>query len=137
MATRLISSCSPRKSLADPEPATAVFQTRTGLAALELDASGPPSSALLDAVAEAARLDAYAAREVLDHPPARSSLSAEQASALGSVVEAAGLGAGTLPTHHQRALSESVALGEAELRRLLQDHQAAPGNPLEAVPHPT
>ncbi|MFJ2812142.1 hypothetical protein [Streptomyces sp. NPDC087294] len=122
--------------LADPKPSTALFQTRAGLAALNL-ANDPQSSTLLEALTEVARLDAYAAREVLDDPPARAILSAKRASSLGSVVEVAGLGAGTLPADHQRSLSESVALGEAELKRLLHDDKAAPGNPLEEVPQPT
>ncbi|WP_030862005.1 hypothetical protein [Streptomyces sp. NRRL S-37] len=123
--------------LADPEPSIAVFQTRTGLAALELDANGPHTNALLSALTDVARLDAYAAREVLDHPTIRALLSAERTSALGSVVADAGLGAGTLPADHQRSLTEAVTLGEAELRRLLQDDQAAPGNPPMEVPQPT
>ncbi|WP_435608515.1 hypothetical protein [Streptomyces sp. C10-9-1] len=123
--------------LADPEPSTAVFQTRAGLATLDLDDSGPHTGSLASALAEAARLDAYAAREVLGHPVARAVLGTERASSLGSVVANAGLGAGALPAAHQRALSESVALGEAELRRLLRDGQAAPRNPPEEVPQPT
>ncbi|MGQ4436770.1 hypothetical protein, partial [Streptomyces sp. SAS_260] len=120
--------------LADPEPSTAVFQTRAGLAALELDANGPQSNALLESLTEAAHLDAYAAREVLDDPSARAILGAERACSLRSVVGTAGLGDGTLPVDHQRSLSESVALGEAELRRLLHSGTAAPGDPLEEVP---
>lgn len=103
--------------LADPEASVAVFQTRTGLAALDLDA--------------------HAACEVLNHPTARALLSAERASALGSVVADAGLGAGTLPADHKRSLTESVALGEAELRRLVRGDQAAPGNPPMEVQQPT
>lgn len=123
--------------LADPVPSFAVFQTRAGLAALDLDVSGPRTSSLASALAEAACLDAYAAREVLSHPAARAILGTERASALGSVVANAGLGAGALPADHHRALSESVALGEAELRRLLQDETAAPRNPPKEVPQPT
>ncbi|MER5795151.1 hypothetical protein [Streptomyces sp. NPDC001980] len=123
--------------LADPEPSTAVFQTRAGLAALELNANGPQSRALLEALVAVARLDAYAAREVLDDPSARAILSAKRASSLCSVVGAAGLGAGTLPADHQRSLSESVALGEAELKRLLHDDKAAPGSSLKEVPQTT
>jgi hypothetical protein len=81
-----------------------------------------------------ARLDAYAAREVLDAPSTRAILSAKRASSLSSVVRAAGLGAGALPADHQRSLSESVALGEAQLTRLLHDDKVAPGNPLKEVP---
>lgn len=111
--------------LTDPEPSTAVFQTRAGLAALELGSSRCRPRALGEALADAARLDAHAAREVLNHPHARALLSAEQAGTLGSVVEAAGLGAGTLSARHRQALSESVVLGEAALKRLLRDHDEA------------
>ncbi|MFD7065196.1 hypothetical protein [Streptomyces sp. NPDC059906] len=106
--------------VADPEPSLAVFQTRTGLAALELDATGPHTNSLLCALTDVARLDAYAAREVLDHPTARALLSTERTSAPGSVIAHAGLGAGTLSADHQRSLTDSVALGGAELRRLLR-----------------
>lgn len=115
--------------LADPEPSIAVFQTRAGLAALELNTNGPHTNSLVPALADVARLDAYAACEVLGHPAARAILDTERASSLGSVVASAGLGAGTLPADGQRSLSQSVALGEAELRRLLCDDKAAPGNP--------
>lgn len=123
--------------LVDPEPSIAVFQTRAGLTALELDASGTHTNSLVAALAEAACLDAYAACEVLGHPAARAILGTERASSLGSVVANAGLGAGTLPADHQRSLSESVALGEAELRRLLPTTRRPPGNPLNEVPQPT
>ncbi|MFD6437219.1 hypothetical protein ACFWFC_31310, partial [Streptomyces venezuelae] len=123
--------------LADPEPSIAVFQTRAGLAALDLDAEGPHTDSLLSTLVKVARLDGYAAREVLDHPTTRALLSAARASALGQVVADAGLGTGTLPADHQRSLTESVALGEAELRRLLQDLQAVLGNPPMEVPQPT
>jgi hypothetical protein len=120
--------------LADPEPSTAVFQTRAGLSALELNADGRQSSALAEALADAARLDAYAAREMLHHPLARPVLSTEQASALRSAVQAAGLGASALSAGHQRSLSEAVAVGEAELKQLLRDHDVAPRRSLDEVP---
>ncbi|MER6408717.1 hypothetical protein ABT269_35695 [Streptomyces viridosporus] len=106
--------------LADPEPSIAVFQTRAGLATLEFNTNGPHASSLVPTLAKVARLDAYAACEVLGHPAARAFLDTEQASSLGSVVANAGLGTGALPADHQRSLSESVALGKAELRRLLR-----------------
>ncbi|MER5996257.1 hypothetical protein [Streptomyces viridosporus] len=106
--------------LADPEPSIAVFQTRAGLATLEFNTNGPHTSSLVPTLAKVARLDAYAACEVLGHPAARAFLDTEQASSLGSVVANAGLGTGALPADHQRSLSESVALGKAELRRLLR-----------------
>jgi len=74
---------------------------------------------------------------VLDHPTTRALLSAERTSALGSVVAHAGLGAGALPADHQRSLTEAVALGEAELRRLLRADQGTPDNPPMEVPQPT
>ncbi|MBT2527799.1 hypothetical protein J7E91_20830 [Streptomyces sp. ISL-99] len=117
--------------LTHPDPSTAVFQTRAGLAALELAPDGPYASTLPEAVAEAARLDAYAAREALHHPAARAGLSADRADALKAVITAAGLGAGTLSADYRQSLSKAVALGETELRRLLRDGKAVPGNPPE------
>ncbi|MGE6840296.1 hypothetical protein ACQKH3_32300, partial [Streptomyces niveus] len=110
--------------LADPDPSTAVFQTRTGLAALELELIGSYASTLPDIVAEVARLDAYAAREVLHHPAARSALSTDRADALSSVITTAGLGAGVLPEHHRQSLTAAVAHAEAELARLLPTDSA-------------
>ncbi|MCK7621634.1 hypothetical protein MUU72_00540 [Streptomyces sp. RS10V-4] len=131
MAQRAVASL-----LAEPELSFAVFQTRAGLAARELDADGPHAPSLASALAEVACLDAYAAYEVLGHTAALAILGTERASALGAVVTNAGLGAGALSADHQRALSESVALGEAGLRRLLRADTAAPGNPLNEVPQP-
>ncbi|MEU2227033.1 hypothetical protein [Streptomyces sp. NPDC018347] len=122
--------------LANPDPSTAVFQTRTGLAALELGASGPNANALLEALAEAALLDAHAARELLNHPAGRATLRAERADALTTVVAAAALGASTLPTDYQRSLSKAVAIGEAELRRLLRGDAALSGNPRRRYRNP-
>ncbi len=123
--------------LTHPDPSTAVFQTRAGLAALELDHNGPYAGPLLEAVAEVARLDAYAAREILHHPAARGALSAERADALSTVITAAGLGGGTLPADYRQSLSKAVTLGETELRRLLRDDKAVPGIPPEELPQPT
>jgi hypothetical protein len=120
-----------------------VFQTRTGLAALELDPTGPYAGPLLDAVADVARLDAYAAREVLHHPATRTAPSTDRDDALNAVITAAGLGAGVLPGGHRQSLSDAVAvalalaLAETELGHLLQDGKAAPDNPPEEVPQPT
>ncbi|MFE1987887.1 hypothetical protein [Streptomyces mirabilis] len=123
--------------LAHPDPSTAVFQTRTGLAALELDPTGPYAGPLLDAVADVARLDAYAAREVLHHPATRTTPSVDRDDALNAVITAAGLGAGILPADHRQSLSDAVAVAVAELGYLLQDDKGAPGNPPEEVPQPT
>lgn len=115
--------------LTHPDPSTAVFQTRAGLTALELDPGGPYAGTLHEAVAEVARLDAYAAREVLHHPTARAALSGDRADVLSAVITAAGLGAGALPAEYRQSLSDAVTLGETELRRLLRDGKAGPGNP--------
>lgn len=109
--------------LTHPDSSTAVFQTRAGLAALELKPNGPYASTLLELIAEVARLDAYAACEVLHHPAARSALSTDRADALSSVITAAELGAGVLPARHRRSLTAAVAHAEAELARLLHTHE--------------
>ncbi|MFF3662878.1 hypothetical protein [Streptomyces olivochromogenes] len=116
-----------------------MFQTRTGLAALELDPTGPYAGPLLDAVADVARLDAYAAREVLHHPATRTAPSVDRDDALNAVITAAGLGAGVLPADHRQSLSDAVAVAVAvaELGYLPQDDKGAPGNPPEEVPQPT
>ncbi|MEU8954870.1 hypothetical protein AB0C93_11245 [Streptomyces sp. NPDC048518] len=107
--------------LADPEPPSyAVFQARVGLAALDLDARGPRTRSIAAALAEAARHDAYAAREVLHHPVAAPVLDIKATEQLNAVLDAAGLGAGTLPANHFRALTGAVSHAEAQLEGLLQ-----------------
>lgn len=110
--------------LAPPDPSTAVFQTRTGLTALELDPGGQCAGTLPKTIAEVAQLDAYAARDVLHHPIAASVLDAHSARALNAVIAAAGLGSGVLPAHHHQALKGAVTHARAELERLLK---TAPG----------
>ncbi|MFF3976612.1 hypothetical protein [Streptomyces sp. NPDC001828] len=111
--------------LAAPGPAPyAVFQTRTGLAALDLDAGGPPTSALASALAEAARLDAYAAREVLGHPVAVAALGDRATDELKTVVTAAGLGSGVLSIDHRESLTGAVAQAETQLEALLRSQPA-------------
>ncbi|WP_406003407.1 hypothetical protein [Streptomyces sp. NBC_00829] len=106
---------------AEPDPSIAAFQTRTGLAALDLahDRTSPQLAPLRDAVANAAALDAYAAREVLNHPVAGLSLTSGQQQKLAAAVSTSGLGAGRLPEHHTDALAEAVDKGEVALRTLL------------------
>jgi len=106
--------------LAHPDPPTAVFQTRTGLSALELDRTGRHAARVLDSLVGVARLDAYAAREALHHPVAASALDDGAADALTAVIAAAGLGAGVLSAHHHEALTGAVGHAETELERLLQ-----------------
>jgi hypothetical protein len=105
--------------LTHPDPSTALFQTRTGLAALELDPNGPHASPISGLVAKVARLDAYAAREARNHPVARAALSTDQKDALSTVITAAGLGTGVLRTRHMQSLTNAVTLAESELARLL------------------
>ena len=110
-----------RALVASPEAATAVFQTRAGLAALDLarGRTGPGVALLQDAVADAAGLDAYAAREVLHHPTMAAQLSGEQTQKLTAVLTAAGLGAGELPGAHLPSLTGAVDEAERVLRGLL------------------
>ncbi|MGW0828545.1 hypothetical protein [Streptomyces sp. NPDC002845] len=65
--------------LTPSDPATAVFQARVGLAALDLarDRTSPSITLLQDAVVDLAILDANAARDVLNHHLVRSHLSTD------------------------------------------------------------
>ncbi|MEU3795682.1 hypothetical protein [Streptomyces fructofermentans] len=112
--------------LDDPEPSYAVFQTRAGLAALDLDNSGPLIDSLASPLTEAARLDAHAAREVLHHPVAAIVLDDEAKDLLNTVAAAAGLGSGALHAHHREALTGAVSHAETQLAGLLQV-ETAPG----------
>ncbi len=107
--------------ITEPDPSTAVFQTRAGLAALDLthDRTSPSVGPLNDALANAAALDTYAARDVLTHAAACPSLTSEQHRKLDTAVTASGLGAGCLPKHHMNALTEAIDKGEVALRSLL------------------
>ncbi|WP_435244718.1 hypothetical protein [Streptomyces sioyaensis] len=106
---------------AKPDPSTAAFQTRAGLAALDLarDRTSPHAAPLQDAVADAAALDAYAAREVLRHPVTGASLASAQQQKLTDAVSTSGLGTGSLPQAHDHALNEAVDKAEATLDGLL------------------
>ncbi|WP_333743018.1 hypothetical protein [Streptomyces ardesiacus] len=106
--------------LAHPDAPTAVFQTRAGLSALELDGAGLHTARILDALASVARLDAYAARDALNHPIAASALEDRATEALTAVITAAGLGASVLNAHHHEALTGAVGHAATELERLLQ-----------------
>jgi hypothetical protein len=107
--------------VAEPDPSTAVFQTRAALAALDLtrDRTSPSVGPLNDALANTAALDAFAARDVLTHAAAGPSLTSEHHRQLVAAVAASGLGAGRLPEHHMHALTEAVDKGEVALRSLL------------------
>ncbi|MBW1601022.1 hypothetical protein JJV70_02665 [Streptomyces sp. JJ66] len=108
--------------LTPPESSTAAFQTRVGLAALDLTCGQADAclASLCDALADAARLDAYAAREVLAHHTARSHLTSEQRQRLRAAVTASGLGVGGLPQAHMQVVSEGVDKAEVALRELLE-----------------
>ncbi|QBI56129.1 hypothetical protein [Streptomonospora litoralis] len=107
--------------LTSPDPATALFQTRVGLAALELTHhhTGPHTAGLHDPIVDAARLDAYAARDTLTHPLVGAHLDEEQRSHLESIVAESGLGAGRLSPTHMETLTAASERAEAALRRLL------------------
>ncbi|MCU4750053.1 hypothetical protein [Streptomyces sp. G-5] len=105
--------------MAEPEPSTAVFQTRAGLAALDLTTNQTgPGARLTGALANAAALDAYAAREVLAHATAHPVLNSDQRRTLEAAVTASGLGAG-LAEQDTKALTEAAATAESALRSLL------------------
>lgn len=106
--------------LANPDPPTAAFQTRTGLSALELDRTGRHAARVLDSLVNVTRLDAYAARDALHHPVAASALDDRATDALNAVIATAGLGSGVLSAHHQEALTGAVGHAETALERLLQ-----------------
>ncbi|WP_435246889.1 hypothetical protein [Streptomyces sp. NRRL F-5630] len=111
--------------LAQPDPPTAVFQTRTALSALELDHSGRHAARILDGLVSVARLDAYAARDALHHPLAASALDDEATAGLTTVIAAAGLGAGVLSARDHVLLTGAVDLAEKKLARLLQERTGA------------
>ncbi|MFG3153931.1 hypothetical protein ACGF7W_18045 [Streptomyces sp. NPDC048219] len=112
--------------LADPEPSYAAFQTRAGLAALDVAGGEPHAESLACALAAAARLDAYSAREVLRHPVAATALDEEAKDVLTAVTAAAGLGSGALSADHHEALTCAVDHAETQLEQLLQA-EPAPG----------
>jgi hypothetical protein len=110
-----------RELVASPEAATAVFQTRAGLAALDLipGRTDPRVALLHEAITDVAGLDAYAAREVLNHPGMAAHLSGEQKQQLTAVLAAAGLGAGELPDAHVPSFTSAVDKAEGALRDLV------------------
>ncbi|MFE0901557.1 hypothetical protein, partial [Streptomyces smyrnaeus] len=108
--------------LIDPgDSATAAFQTRLALTALDLtgDQTGPATDRLRSAVIDIAASDAYAARDILAHPPACTHITNEQEDNLRTVVAKSGLGAGGLPTAQMNALVSAVTEAEAALGGLL------------------
>lgn len=109
--------------VARPDPATATFQVRVGLAALDLapDRATPHAVRLQNAVADAAILDAYAARDVLDHVEAPL-LTPGQKQKLDAVLTAAALGTRVLPTGFQQAVDEAADTAEGALRGLVKAH---------------
>ncbi|MEO3807063.1 hypothetical protein [Nonomuraea sp. B1E8] len=104
-----------------PDPATAAFQTRVGLTALDLayDRTSPYILLLQEAIVDVATLDAYAARDVLNHRLVRSRLTGGQRQSLDELLLASGLGAGRLSSVHMQALTAAVDKGEVALRELL------------------
>jgi hypothetical protein len=107
--------------LAQPDPATAAFQTRLGLTALELDrdSTSPQTALIRTAILDVASHDAYATRDVLNHPTMGRHLNSEQRRRLHSVITASGLDARGLPQTHMHSLTEAVAKAEVALGELL------------------
>ncbi|CAM5273799.1 hypothetical protein BOQ63_000690 (plasmid) [Streptomyces viridifaciens] len=102
-----------------PDPATAAFQARVALAALDLaDKETESSTSLRQALVDVAALDAYAARDVLNHQQAHSYLAIEQVRQLCAVLAASGLGGGLRPEHAD-ALATAADTAEEALRALL------------------
>ncbi|MFI6985856.1 hypothetical protein ACIBSV_45840 [Embleya sp. NPDC050154] len=108
-------------AIAPPDPATAAFQVRVGLTALDLsrEPTSPDAVLVRDALVDVAALDAYAARDVLNHHPVCSHLTGGQTQALHAVLTASRLGAGSLSTAHAQALTAAVEQAEITLRRQL------------------
>lgn len=107
--------------LTAPEPSYAAFQTRAGLAALDLihDRTGTHITPLPDAIAVTAALDAYAAREALHHSVVRRYLTGAQQQQLSAVIATAGLLRGDLPRQHLHAITTAVDKADTALRDLL------------------
>ncbi|WUH90317.1 hypothetical protein OG900_09530 [Streptomyces sp. NBC_00433] len=126
------------------DPATAAFQARVALTAIDLagDRSGPYTTALLDAVVDVASADAYAARDVLHHDLTCSRITREQRQVLDAVLTASGLGAGSLTEAHTKSLTRAADSGAAALTGLLRrtppptGPSANTGEPMNPPPPP-
>lgn len=107
--------------VASPDASTAVFQTRVGLAALDLARTsiGFHAANLHDAVVDVAALDASAAREIFNHPVAVAHLTPDQAQRLDVVLAASGIGAHKLPPAHFYSFTSAVDTAETALGQLL------------------
>lgn len=107
--------------IADPEPTTAAFRVRLGLAALDLTADRPTThdSDLRASALAVACSDACAARDVLSHQGMRSRMTLQQGQELAGVLAASGFGAGGLPAAQSEALNAAVSQGERSLHALL------------------
>ncbi|MCX4659135.1 hypothetical protein [Streptomyces uncialis] len=107
--------------LTAPEPSYAVFQTRSGLAALDLadDGASKRVHTLSEAIATTAVLDAYSAHEALRHPVARRYLTGARQQQLCAVITTAGLANGRLPDEHLHTVIDAVDKADTALRDLL------------------
>ncbi|WP_061080258.1 hypothetical protein [Nocardiopsis alborubida] len=115
-------------ALSSPHPEAAVFQTRVGLAALDLphEHTNPDLEPLRQATAAAAALDAYAAREALAHCGLGPYLSHAHHQRLTNVLTAAGIDTGELPTTHRCAFTTAIDQAALTVRRTLECPSTSP-----------
>lgn len=110
-----------RAIVASPDASTAVFQTRVGLASLELASTptGLYTADLRDAIVDVSMLDASAAREVLRCPVVNIHLSDDQIQRLESILAASGIGTRQIPQEHVQSFTNAVNMAESALGNLL------------------
>jgi hypothetical protein len=115
---------------ADPIPGYAVYRARLGLTVVTLACGLDPAAAgdvtravAAEAIASA---DGNATREVLTHPDAGTWLPSSQRQSLRGILDAAGLGAGSIPEPLYRKLLTAAAAAETQLRAALQRDAVQP-----------
>jgi hypothetical protein len=104
----------------DAAPELAVFRTRVGLAVLDLSPRTHQADVFRRLTSEATAYgDGYVARDVLAHPACREQMNQDETQTLSAAVASAGLGGGSLPKHHLRALHRAVEQSTDQLARCL------------------
>ena len=108
--------------LDESDPTTAVFRTRVGLVALDLnDHADPHVPRLCAKLVATAESDANAARDALAHPHLCQEMTADQHRALTRLTHTAGLASETIPDGAHASLMTTMSLAGDQLRVLL-DH---------------